>query len=516
MHSSPKTFLLTGATGFVGRYFLRDLLLRGHRILVASRQRGPVSGKDRIEAIIQDWETRTGRRLLRPRCIEANICSPGLEIHCNKINKALLAEVDAVIHCAASLRFEEDEAGEEPLRTNLSGTRNVIAFAQDWGIPHFHHVSTAYVCGQRQGLILESELDRGQSFHNIYEQSKFQAEQVVRSSSGFESKTIYRPSIVIGDSTTGFSSTFHTVYSILRFLRALPESNATSLDWIFQRLQLSGYEGKNLVPVDWVSRTTIELLDRPDAWGHTYHLTNPSPLTVNQLSDAITEAIATKRKDWDAMALPPSIVDAQAAYQMHVDAYRGYLADDPTFDTDQLRRMLPNWIDPIIEHSSLVRTLSFAIEHRFRDPTVPIPRNIDDGVTQTTLDQAWHAESSFTSTKIDRAVHWSLRISGLGGGIWTFGKSKVEDAEVHADAWAHLTSDTWKGLLNKEVSLEQSIRSGQLLIVGSVDDHFAIREQLERLIDWSIANRESPESSDENGSPKVIPIHQPNGGRRFA
>ncbi len=512
MYSSSKTFLLTGATGFVGRYLLRDLLLRGHRVVVASRRRGPVSGKDRVEAILQDWEARMGRRLIRPRCIEANICTPGLEITKSKFNKAILERVDGVIHCAASLRFEEDDAGEEPLRTNLSGTQNVVAFARDWGVPHFHHISTAYVCGQRQGIILETELDRGQAFHNIYERSKFQAEQCVRSASGFTSQTIIRPSIVIGDSVTGFSSTFHTIYSILRFLRALPESNAGNLDWIFQRLQLSGYEGKNLVPVDWVSRITVELLDRPETWGKTYHLTNPKPLSVNQLSEAITESIALKRKDWDAMALPPSIVDAQAAYQMHVDAYRGYLADDPTFDIEQIQHAVPEWTEPIIDHASLVRMLSFAIEHRFRDPTVPIPRHNDSGEVEATLDRAWLTGVGSPDVKAEVLPGWTLRISGLGGGNWAFGESSA--AEESVGPWSHMAVDTWTKLLTQETNLEQAIRDGQLIIVGTPDEHGSIRKHLLRLIDWCAANRVTPDSNEENAT--VIPLHQPKGGRRFA
>jgi nucleoside-diphosphate-sugar epimerase len=413
------------------------------------------------------------------------------------------------------LRFEEDDAGEEPIRTNLAGTRNALNFAQEWGIPHFHHISTAYVCGQRQGLILESELDRGQSFHNIYEQSKFQAEQLVHAATGFVSKTVYRPSIIVGDSVTGFSSTFHTIYSILRFLRALPESHAGNLDWIFQRLQLSGYEGKNLVPVDWVSRTTSMLLDKPEAWGHTYHLTNRSPVSVNQLSDAIAEAIALKRRDWDSMALPASIVDAQAAYQMHVDAYRGYMADDPEFDTSQLCHALPDLVQPVVDHDSLVRTLAFAIEHRFRDPTIVIPRHHDDGAVEATLDRVTMSGSAFALPGRDVAGPWSLRLSGLGGGVWLFGETSPV-SERSADSWAHLTVATWQSLLKKELTLGQAIQSGILLISGAKDQCQAIRNQLEELIQWCIGTYDQPDTLDESESPTLIPLRQPKGGRRFA
>ncbi|MFN9917356.1 MAG: SDR family oxidoreductase, partial [Pirellulaceae bacterium] len=206
----------------------------------------------------------------------------------------------------------------------------------------------------------------------IYEHSKFQAEQLVAATGHFQSKTIYRPSIIVGDSKTGFTSTFHTVYSILKFVRALPDEHARNLAWIFQRLNLKGDERKNLVPVDWVSQIICDILDRPTAWGQTFHLTNPQPPRVSELSSAIEAAIEQQSAAWEAMALPVSIADAQAAYQSHIEVYRGYLADDPTFDTTQLDRHLPNRRQPGLDATSLLRTMAYAIEHRFRDPTPPI------------------------------------------------------------------------------------------------------------------------------------------------
>ena len=291
MLASPSTVLLTGATGMVGRYLLRDLLLRDQTVVVIGRGRGPITGEDRIEALLQDWEQRLQRRLLRPVFIEGQLTEPGLGIRPDSNQRMVLEATDVVLHCAASLRFEEDQAGEEPIRTNLTGTKHVIDFAEAWGIPHFHHISTAYVCGCRTGTVRENELDAGQSFHNIYEHSKFQAEQLLAATGHFQSKTIYRPSIIVGDSLTGFTSTFHTVYSILKFVRALPDEHARNLAWIFQRLNLKGDERKNLVPVDWVSQTICDILDRPTAWGQTFHLTNPQPPKVSELSAAIEAAI---------------------------------------------------------------------------------------------------------------------------------------------------------------------------------------------------------------------------------
>jgi hypothetical protein len=301
----------------------------------------------------------------------------------------------------------------------------------------------------------------------------------------------------------------------LRFLRALPENNAGNLDWIFQKLQLSGHEGKNLVPVDWVTGVTAELLDMPSAWGQTYHLTNAIPVTANQLSDAIAEAIGLQQTQWDSMALPASITDAQAAYQMHVDAYRGYLADDPIFDTSNLHRMLPNMSAPEIDHQSLVRMLAFAIENRFRDPTIAIPRIIDDAEVRSMVDRAWHANQIAETDESGMVPAWTLRISGTGGGVWTFGKTDHSEVREHRP-WVHLASEVWNALVGDKLTLDEAISARSLLFVGAADERSSIRNEMSELLSWCKANRSQPDSVDENDQPTVLPLHNPQGGRRFA
>ena len=84
-----------------------------------------------------------------------------------------------------------------------------------------HYISTAYVCGHREDLVKEDEFDVGQEFRNDYENSKFQAEKLVRDFPEFDSLTVFRPVVITGDSITGYTSTYHGTYLYMKLARVL-------------------------------------------------------------------------------------------------------------------------------------------------------------------------------------------------------------------------------------------------------------------------------------------------------
>ena len=124
-----------------------------------------------------------------------------------------------IVHCAASVSF--DLSLEQARAINVEGTRRMLELAgraQELGVlERYAQVSTAYVAGTHAGRFSECDLDVGQSFHNSYEQSKFESEQLVRSRPGLPF-TILRPSIVVGDRHSGWTSAFNVLYWPLRAL----------------------------------------------------------------------------------------------------------------------------------------------------------------------------------------------------------------------------------------------------------------------------------------------------------
>ena len=217
---SCRYTLLTGATGLVGQYLMRDLLMAGERLAVIVRAGKEGTAFERIDAILGRWERELKTHLPRPvvltGCITASHCglSPEdlswIKGNCHRI-----------LHNAAVLKFEGVDRSREPWVTNVGGTQNVLNLCREVGIVDLHYVSTAYVCGAQTGVVMESQLDNGQEFRNDYERSKFESEKLVRNCNWIEPATIYRPAVIAGDSHSGYTSSYHGLYLYLRLMATL-------------------------------------------------------------------------------------------------------------------------------------------------------------------------------------------------------------------------------------------------------------------------------------------------------
>jgi long-chain acyl-CoA synthetase len=173
----------------------------------------------------------------------------------------LCAETTRVIHSAATVRF--DHSLNEARQINVEGTRRLLDFAASARrLRSFTYVGTAYVAGERTGLIRESELTVGQGYRNTYEQTKAEAEALVQSRLSSMPGMILRPSIIVGDSRTGVTSSFKMMYWPLkiyarRLWRTVPGFPDAVLD---------------IVPVDFVAAAVARLAFNDAALGKTVHL----------------------------------------------------------------------------------------------------------------------------------------------------------------------------------------------------------------------------------------------------
>jgi long-chain acyl-CoA synthetase len=239
--------LLTGATGFVGREVLSRFLRRGDRDVYALvRANGDRSAAERLP----------GHERLT--AVAGDIEQEGLGLS-ERTADRLRRDVSTVVHCAASVAF--DLPLDESRQVNVGGTLHMAEFARTCErLDRFTYVSTAYVAGEPGGLFREDELAVGQSFRNPYEQSKFEAEVALRADAGDLPLQILRPSIVVGDSETGRTTSFNVLYGPLRAfargaMRAIPARRDSPVD---------------IVPVDYVADRVHQLAtDGPDG---TFHL----------------------------------------------------------------------------------------------------------------------------------------------------------------------------------------------------------------------------------------------------
>jgi thioester reductase-like protein len=250
----PPVFL-TGATGFLGMEVLARLLERGDReVIVLVRARDNEAAAERIDGVLaQLWRDPAPYRK-RVRAVAGDVTSDGLGIAAGE-RTTLAEEIGAIMHCAASISF--DMPIEEARAINVEGTREVIGFARECKslgrLERFVHVSTAYVSGKYEGTFRERQLDSGQEFRNTYEQTKWESEHIVLDATDL-APAIARPSIVMGESDTGWTPAFNVLYWPLRaFSRGL-----------FDEIPALPSAHVDIVPVDYVADALEHLLDVDD------------------------------------------------------------------------------------------------------------------------------------------------------------------------------------------------------------------------------------------------------------
>ncbi|MGH2864621.1 MAG: SDR family oxidoreductase [Solirubrobacteraceae bacterium] len=257
--------LLTGATGFVGMEVLARYLERSDRVVYAL-VRGPDqrSVEARLRRTVDSLFGPSHRYAKRVVAVRGDITRPGLGLRAAR-RDWLTERISDIVHSAASVSFDLDLDASRAV--NVQGTREMLGFAERCaarsGLRRFSYISTAYVAGEHRGCFSEDDLDVGQGFHNSYEQSKFEAERLVSQARGGLPVTVLRPSIVVGECNSGWTSSFNVLYSPLRaFSRgayvALPARGSAPVD---------------VVPVDYVADAVMALTDATEAEDTTFHLT---------------------------------------------------------------------------------------------------------------------------------------------------------------------------------------------------------------------------------------------------
>ena len=361
--------LLTGATGLVGRYLLRDLLLKDTPVAVLIRSSDKETAVERLEKVMVHWDQTLRKSLPRPVCLEGDITSPGLGLS-REDRSWISRNCPRVLHNAASLAFWGKDRSKDPWLSNLTGTANLLEACHALRIRELHYMSTAYVCGKREGTIYESELDCGQEFRNDYEQAKFEAEKLVHTADFIDNLTLYRPAVITGDSQTGYTSTYHGLYTYLQFTWLFIQYLEPQPDGRYHakmRLNLTGEETRNLIPVDWVSAATTELFLNKKNHGKTYHLTPLIPVTAKLIENVMSGYFNYYGPYFagpDALS-KGDLNYLETMFYQYVSRYETYWVKEPTFDCKNTLQALPHLPCPPIDHECMRRLIDFAVNDRW-------------------------------------------------------------------------------------------------------------------------------------------------------
>lgn len=268
--------LVTGASGFLGRYLVPELISAGHEVTVLIRKTEYLTG---------------GVRLLK-----GDVTNP-------VIFDGHLPNLDGIVHCAGVVSFGNKDR-ELSHQVNTMGTYNVANLADARGLILWH-ISTAYVCGDYQGVFKPEMLMVDQGFKNFYEKSKYLAEEMLRTKFQEIDCKIIRPSILVGDSQVkgipplmGFYSGVRGVFLAKKWFER--SMKLPPIDPEF-RLQADPEATLNMIPVDLAAKQIAWLItSRANGTFHVVNLGPPKIKDVLAASGKAIGAIITPVKEFDA------------------------------------------------------------------------------------------------------------------------------------------------------------------------------------------------------------------------
>ncbi|MGD9562886.1 MAG: SDR family oxidoreductase [Pyrinomonadaceae bacterium] len=288
-----ETIFLTGFPGFIAGRLVERLAATDRQIFLLVQSHFV----ERSVKSVEDISKRTNVPLENFALIEGDITTLGLGMP--EEDAELVRETTTdVFHLAAiyDLAVSKDAAQS----VNLNGTKNVNAFTAAMPkLRRYSYISTCYVAGKREGLVREDELEHNAGFRNSYEESKYLAELEVERLKSELPVTIFRPSVVVGDSRTGETAKYDGIYSLIQYIRKAPR--------LLRIMNVGNAAVRlNLVPVDFVVDAIAALAFDPEAEGQTIALADPAPLSTRELFDVIAEKLSGSRS---IMTPPPALVE---------------------------------------------------------------------------------------------------------------------------------------------------------------------------------------------------------------
>jgi len=266
------SYFVTGATGFIGRHLVEQLLEREGDIHVLVRE----GSEDKLERL----RAAAGDRADRIKPVSGDLSEPNLGV--SEEDRKTVAGVEHFFHLAAIYDMAADE--ERNRRLNVQGTQNAIDLANELGAGHFHHVSSIAVAGVHDGLFTEDDFDVGQKLDHPYHRTKYEAEKLVRQRVKGPWR-VYRPGIVVGNSKTGEMDKIDGPYY---FFKAIQKVRNTLPPWF----PLIGLEvGKtNIVPVDYVAAAMDHIAHQPGLDGRAFHVVNPKMQKAGDVMNTFARA----------------------------------------------------------------------------------------------------------------------------------------------------------------------------------------------------------------------------------
>ena len=394
-----KTILLTGGTGFLGSYLGCEFLKKGDRVIYLAREQRGRTAEERVLTLLEAIDPEFLKSQNYSYEIwKGDVTQPNLGQSADTINN-WAGKIDEVWHCAAVLHFRDTyETLTEAI--NINGTNNVINFTHKLGVKRYQHISTAYVSGKAPGKVYEHQNTHEYDFRNPYERTKYDAEQVVKKKTeqyGLDT-TIYRPSVIVGDTKSGKTLSFTGFYNIAKIFNLIRKLMVRNIKQQPEKMKEAGIflDGDtlvlplkfpckmgstvNIVPIDYVVDTIIKLSATPKSIGQLYHITNPHPPKIVELMYGGAKLMNLKGVKFEecpysnALDLIRKEVERYAAFGLNISfcleirEYIHYFYGEPFFDLTNVYDTLGDAFvePPLVSEDVMKKLFAFALERQWK------------------------------------------------------------------------------------------------------------------------------------------------------
>jgi thioester reductase-like protein len=271
-----EVVLLTGLPSFGARKTCEELVRSSPKTLVYALVRSKLEAEARAFLDELPIAERARVELIEGDAAAMDLGLSGAEW------KRLASEVDVIHHAAGVSYLGVDRKAAE--HVNVGAAREVLELAEACAhLKCLVHHSTALVSGDRTGVVHEGDLQNGQRFRNVVEETKARAEKLMRASMDRVPIAVLRPSIVVGDSLTGEIDRFDGPYLLILLIVTSPAEIALPLPG-------RGDTPLNMVPADYVAKAARAIGADPRAPGRTFHVVDPAPLTARRVFELVALA----------------------------------------------------------------------------------------------------------------------------------------------------------------------------------------------------------------------------------
>jgi NAD(P)-dependent dehydrogenase (short-subunit alcohol dehydrogenase family) len=471
-------YFVTGATGFIGRHLVEQLLKRDGEIYVLVRE----GSLDKLQERIDAWGPEAKDRV---KPVTGDLGEKRLGVGDDQVAKLKDAGIDHFFHLAAV--YDMTASDEDNEESNVKGTRNAVALANAVEAGVLHHTSSIAAAGEFKGLFREDMFDEGQKLPSAYHRTKFESEKIARTDATVPWR-VYRPAIVVGNSQSGamdkIDGPYYFFKAIQRIRHYLPE-------WVPLVGPEFGYT--NVVPVDYVAKAMDFIAHQPDLDGQAFHLTNPRSQrageVMNQFAKAANApqlALRVDKRLTDAlpkgtvsmlMKLPP-LQEVQRTILADLgipEEVIGHIALRPQFDTRDTERALKNSGIAVPALEDYAHTL-WDYWERNLDPDLFKDRSFEGAVNGKTV------VITGASSGIGRAA--ALKIAEAGGipllvsrGVEKLEELKGEIEERGGTAYVYPTDlsdmdaieESAKKMLDEHVAIDMLVNNAGRSIRRSVE-----------------------------------------------